>query len=123
MARRCRCSSGVITSTTPFLQGAASAWLQLVGVTVFGIGLMRNISQGLTSRERNLALTALLASPLLVTALFWIGKTDLLLLGCYLLLATSKDDITQTVLAALMLLCHAEMGTVLLLLQLLLTPW
>ena len=102
--------------------GAAYTWLQLFGAIVFLVALGRRIGRGLSPSERNIALTVLLASPLLVNALFWIGKTDLFLIGGYLLLSTSEDDASQILLAVLMLLCHAEMGSVLLLLQLLLTP-
>jgi hypothetical protein len=101
---------------------AAYIWVQVVGAGLFLVGLHRALGRGVSRERRNLTLTVLLASPLLVTLLWWFGKSDLYLLGFYLLLASSPSTASQVGLAVLMIVSHGELATVLLLIHGLLTP-
>ena len=53
-------------------------------------------------------------SPLLLILITWIGKDDAFLLACYLLLLLSPSVTTRAILCALMVLCHRELGTAML---------
>ncbi|MBY0493536.1 MAG: hypothetical protein K2Y23_04925 [Cyanobacteria bacterium] len=54
------------------------------------------------------------ASPLLLTILSWIGKTDDFLLAFYLLLLVARSPLTRAILCALMVLCHRELAVTML---------
>jgi hypothetical protein len=100
---------------------AAYAFIQVIGAALFLAGLLRAIGRDLDRETRTLALTVLLASPLLVTLLFWIGKCDLYLLGFFLLLISSEAPASRVALAILMLASHRELATALLVVQLVMT--
>lgn len=101
---------------------AAYAWVQVMGAGLFLVGLHRALGRGVNQETRDLALTVLLTTPLLVTLLLWFGKSDLYLLGFFLLLAGSASEASQVALAVLMMVSHRELATVLLLMYGLLTP-
>jgi hypothetical protein len=101
---------------------AAYIWVQLVGIGLFVVGLQRALGDRVSEDTRKLALTVLLTSPLLVTLLLWFGKSDVYLLGFFLLLASSPSAASRVALAVLMLISHRELATVLLLMYGLLTP-
>jgi hypothetical protein len=52
--------------------------------------------------------------PLLFVMLSWIGKSDAYLLAFYFMFTLTESRISHIVLSALMILCHAEMGAVVL---------
>ena len=101
---------------------AAYLWVQVMGAALFVAGLHRTLGRGVSVETRNLTLTVLLTSPLLVTLLLWFGKSDLYLLGFFLLLTSSPSKSSQVGLAALMIISHRELASVLLLMHGLLTP-
>jgi len=53
-------------------------------------------------------------SPLLLTIVSWIGKDDSFLLAFYLLLLMSRSSLTRAMLGALMVICHRELATAML---------
>ena len=57
----------------------------------------------------------LAASPLLLIAVTWIGKSDTYLVAFYLLLVCSSSRFTQAVLCVLMMACHREIAVAMLL--------
>ena len=101
---------------------AAYIWVQVMGAALFLVGLHRVVGRGVSRETRNLTLTVLLTSPLLVTLLWWIGKSDLYLLGFFLLLTCSPSQASQVGLASLMIVSHGELATIVLLMHGLLTP-
>lgn len=57
----------------------------------------------------------LAASPLLLVAVTWIGKSDTYLVAFYLLLVCSSSRLTQAALCVLMMACHREIAFAMLL--------
>ena len=55
------------------------------------------------------------ASPLLLTIVSWIGKDDGFLLAFYLLMLVSPSAVSRAILCASMIVCHRELGVVMLL--------
>jgi hypothetical protein len=54
------------------------------------------------------------ASPLLLTIVSWIGKDDSFLLSFYLLMLLSRSSLTRALMCGLMIICHRELATAML---------
>jgi hypothetical protein len=94
--------------------GAAPSYVLLcaTGLGLLAFTLWRHLRARFEG-EAGLALIFLLWSPLLIVLLHWVGKSDPYLLAFYLLLRSSRTPLQACLCGFLMLLCHREMGTLL----------
>jgi hypothetical protein len=90
-------------------------------VVVHGIGLLllayaavRALRAGCGADHWGAGALLVAASPLLLTVTLWIGKDDTFLLAFYLFMLSTKSSVTRALLGALMVLCHRELGTAML---------
>ena len=97
--------------------GLDYAWaffvVNALGLAAFFVSLYRLLATGRFG-DRSAAALVLFTSPLLFVMLSWIGKSDAYLLAFYFMFTLSESRVSQAVLAGLMILCHAEMGAVVL---------
>lgn len=81
------------------------------GFALLAWGIAR-LLRPLTADAASEAATVLLASPLLLVVTRWIGKPDPVLIGLYLLLVSApRAAWLRTALAVLLVLCHREIAT------------
>ena len=95
--------------TTTLGQNASFAVVMAGGWACFVLALRRFASVRYGPR-RNDALLMLFASPLLIVLSQFVGKSDSYLVACLLWLAAGAPSAVQALLAGLMVLCHLEMG-------------
>jgi hypothetical protein len=106
----------------PFF-GAALSYVLLcaTGLGLLAFTLWRHLREQFDG-EAGLALVFLMWSPLLIVLLHWVGKSDPYLLVFYLLLRSSRSSLRTSLCCFLMLLCHREMGTLLVVFECLRQP-
>ncbi len=97
-------------------------------VHVFGLALLsyaafRALTTRLGSDYWAAGALVIAGSPLLLTIVSWIGKDDSFLLAFYLLLLMSRSPLTRAILGALMVACHRELATAMLLAHMLVRSW
>jgi hypothetical protein len=100
----------------PLGQGASFAVAYGCGLVLMCYTFWRWLEVTLPGRSSS-ALLFLLWSPLLIVTMHWMGKGDPWLLGFYMLHRSSKHRNTHVLWCLLMVLCHREMGTLLVLLE------
>ncbi len=90
------------------------------GLLLLALALRRFLGR-FSAPDRETLTIVLLSTPLLLVLTRWMGKSDLFLVGFYLLLAASDErGIVKTCLAVLVVLCHREIGSIVLAVHLLL---
>ena len=93
-----------------------------LGLVLLAAAAQRWVAAEFDRPDRPVAWLVLCSSPLLFVVLFWVGKSDVYLLAFFLLLAASASPVTRAILAALVVLCHGELGAAVLVGYALLTP-
>lgn len=97
----------------------AFAMVNAAGFLLLAVALRRFLGR-FTTRQAHTLCLVLLSTPLLLVLTRWIGKSDTFLIGFYLLLAVDpKRPIARCALALAMVLCHREIGTIVLVVHLL----
>lgn len=84
------------------------------GLIFFAAALFQCLTTLCSASGRAAGLIVLAGSPLLFVVLTWIGKSDPYLLSFYLLLVCTRSPLTQALLAVLMIACHRELATAIL---------
>jgi hypothetical protein len=93
---------------------AAFAVVHGVGLVLFGCAMFHALTTLCSASGRAAGAIVLAGSPLLFVVLTWIGKSDTYLLAFYLLLVSTHSPLTQSILAVLMIACHRELATAML---------
>jgi hypothetical protein len=93
-----------------------------MGLALFLAALRKALAHQVGDDAPGTAIIIMLSSPLLFIVLSWFGKSDPYLLGFFFLLTATASPLTQVILSVLMVLCHREMGAVVLIAHICLRP-
>jgi hypothetical protein len=97
---------------------AAFVVIELLGAALLVVALRRAL-RGPSSSTTTMIL---MSSPLLFVLTFFIGKSDVFLVACFLLLTVTESGVTACLLCVLMVSCHREMAAAMLIGYLCLEP-
>lgn len=85
-----------------------------IGFLLLAYALYHSLTRLCSQQYWSAGALVLAASPLLLIAVTWIGKSDTYLAALYLLLLSSASRFTQAVLCVLMIACHREIAVAML---------